>query len=465
MGHEEVGKSIVRRYRVLETIGRGGLGTVYKAVDTRLNRLVAVKVLDFASDAVAKERLRVEAGALARLNHPNIVQMYDVGENEGLVYLAFEFVDGPTLAQLMADGKPLEWPYAIEVIQQVGAALACAHKIGIVHRDVKPTNIIISKEGRVVLLDFGLAIAPGAPTLTKIGMIMGTSAYMSPEQVLGKPVDARSDVFSLGLVCYELLTGRRPFSADSVAESFRNIVENAPVPPQDITPSVPRVLGEIVMKSLAKEPDQRFQTVDDFLSELAKVGRPDSLELPPALTGPDSDFRVFGAAPKEMPSASSRLPESVAETLSIAPILRRVKWSWLAGVLVMILLGSLAVGMRSFGMASFAVVCGTLTVWLLSRQNQQKTGRIATQAQYSPPVFPPAPRLNQQDDVATATELTPYTPAPATVPVTLTIARELFERYNMLAGQTEELPVEMRRRLEEFDAIWDELISSTRHDS
>lgn len=294
---------------------------------------------------------------------------------------------------------------------------------------------------------------------------MGTSAYMSPEQVLGKPVDARSDVFSLGLVCYELLTGRRPFSAGSVAESFRNIVQNAPVPPQEITPSVPRVIGEIVMKSLAKEPDQRFQTVDDFLGELARVGRSDSLELLPALTGPNSDFRVFGAAPPQMSSASTRLPGSIAAAPSMTPLLRRVKWNWLAGALVLILLASLAVVMRSYGMAVFAFVCGTLTVWFLSRPKQQKTGRTATQAQYSPPVFPPAPRLDPQDDVATATELTPYTPAPATAPVTLTIARELFERYNMLTGQTEELPVEMRRRLEEFDAIWEELISSTRHDS
>ena len=225
MGNVEVGELVARRYRVLETVGRGGVGTVYKALDTRFSRVVAVKVLHHASNAVSKEQLRLEADALARLSHPNIVQVYEVGETQDLVYLVEDYIEGPTLGQLIVDAKPLDWIYTVELIRQVGTALAHAHRHGIIHRDVKPTNIIISNEGRVLILDFGLAIKSGEPTLTQIGTVMGTLAYMSPEQVLGEPVDARSDVFSLNVVFYELLTGQRPFSADSVIALFETLLK------------------------------------------------------------------------------------------------------------------------------------------------------------------------------------------------------------------------------------------------
>lgn len=264
-----IGESIGRRYRILELLGNGVHGTVYKVLDTRLQRLVGLKLLDSAPNAEARQIFLLKAVALLQLKHPNILEVYDADQAEAFVYQTFEYVEGRTLGQIMADAKPLDPAYAIEIVRQVGAGLEYAHLHGVIHRDVKPSNILISNDGRVLLADFGLAITPGAPTLTQTGTIAGTPAYMSPEQVLGKPVDARSDIFSLGVVFYELLTGRKPFSADSTAKLFSKIVEEEPASPRQIDPSVPASINEIVLKSLAKEPGQRFQTADHFLRTLA----------------------------------------------------------------------------------------------------------------------------------------------------------------------------------------------------
>jgi hypothetical protein len=274
MRDEPIGETFAWRYRILEILGQGGMGTVYKALDTRLQRLVALKVLQFAPDAESKQRFLTEAEALARLSHPNIPQVYDFGDADGLLYLAVEYVEGRSLRQIMPEGKPLnpDYPdYAAEIIRHVGTALSYAHQRGVIHRDVKPSNILISN-GRVLLTDFGLAIAPGASTLTAGGTIAGTPAYMSPEQAMGKPVDARSDIFSLGVVFYELLAGRKPFCGDSPAETLRQIVEQEPGPPK-LRHSSGRSnsLVNIVLKSLAKAPEQRYQTADEFVSALAEA--------------------------------------------------------------------------------------------------------------------------------------------------------------------------------------------------
>lgn len=283
-----IGESIGRRYRVLEILGRGGLGTVYKTLDTRRQRFVALKVFHSAHNPEAKQLFLREIDALGRLQHRNIVRIYGVGKTENLVYLAFEYIEGRTLGQIMAGANPLDpdvtaefltRDYAIEIIRQVGAGLAYAHQHGVIHRDVKPSNILISNAGRVLLADFGLAIAPGAPTLTQTGTVAGTPAYMSPEQVMGKPVDARTDIFSLGIVFYELLTGRKPFSGESAAKMFSSVVNEEPASLRQIDPSVPTSINEIVLRSLAKEPGLRFQTVDEFLRALAGTNlRPDQQE-------------------------------------------------------------------------------------------------------------------------------------------------------------------------------------------
>jgi len=266
-----IGQSIGQRYRILELLGSGAHGTVYKALDTRLQRLVALKLRHFAFNAEAKQVFFREAIALVRLKHPNVVQVYDADQAETFVYQTFEYIEGRTLRQIMADAKPLDPAYAIEIVRQVGTGLEYAHLHGVIHRDVKPNNILISNDGRVLLADFGLAIAPSAPTLTQTGTIAGTPAYMSPEQVMGKPVDARSDIFSLGVVFYELLTGRKPFSGESTAKLLSKVVEEVPASPRQIDSSISISINEIVLKSLAKEPGQRFQTADEFLRALAGI--------------------------------------------------------------------------------------------------------------------------------------------------------------------------------------------------
>jgi eukaryotic-like serine/threonine-protein kinase len=465
MGNVEVGELIARRYRVLETVGRGGVGTVYKALDTRFNRVVAVKVLHHASNAVSKEQLRLEADALARLSHPNIVQVHEAGEAQDLVYLVEDYIEGPTLAQLIVDAKPLDWIYTVELIRQVGTALAHAHRHGIIHRDVKPTNIIISNEGRVLILDFGLAIKSGEPTLTQTGMVMGTLAYMSPEQVLGEPVDARSDVFSLNVVFYELLTGQRPFSADSVIASIRNIIEKAPVPPREIEQTVPRVIDEIVLKSLAKDPNQRFQSMNEFLSAL------DSARIPTraAFDSVDPSDARPGLGPAVTLSPSVLEGASVAEAPSSIPAFRSPKWGWLACALVVILLGTFAIVLRSIGIAISTIVLGALLVWFLLHTNRLKTPQVATgAASYTGSAIPSASHLDRQVDAGEldTVEIPPYTPSRLPVQQKMTVAGDLLDRYKQLAQSQypTDIPLEMRQRIEEFDAIWDQLMSSTRHD-
>jgi len=249
-------------YEILAPIGAGGMGEVYRARDTRLNREVALKVLpdDFARDPARRQRFEQEARAVAALNHPNIVAIYDVGEN----FLVSELVDGQTLR---AAGK-LSPRQAIDLAVQIAEGLAAAHAAGIAHRDLKPENIMAARDGRAKILDFGLAKvtqppASGteAPTQTQEGMIMGTAGYMSPEQVKGQPADHRSDIFSFGLVLYEMLASRRAYSGGSSVEVMSAILKEDP---PELPESVPSGLRRIVEHCLDKNPDRRFQSARDL---------------------------------------------------------------------------------------------------------------------------------------------------------------------------------------------------------
>ncbi len=272
MSDEVIAETFANRFRILETIGRGGLGTVYKALDTHFQRLVALKVLRFSPDAESRQRFLKEADVLARLNHPNIVRVYDAGEAGGLPYLALEYVEGQNLQQIVKEDRRLDAAKAVYIVLQVGKALEYAHSRGVVHRDVKPSNILISTQGQVFLTDFGLAIAPGSATLTGAGTIAGTVGYMSPEQAMGKPLDARSDIFSLGVVLYELWTGRPPFSGVTLVDVLRQIIEQEPPRPRELNPSVPVApsVEEALRRSLAKQPEQRFLTAEQLVTALAE---------------------------------------------------------------------------------------------------------------------------------------------------------------------------------------------------
>jgi eukaryotic-like serine/threonine-protein kinase len=281
------------RYQILDRIGSGGMGDVYRAHDNELERVVALKLLlrRFSEDPEFVARFRREASAAAGLQHPNIVQIFDRGEWDGTYYIAMEYLPGRTLKQIVREHGPLEPARAIEVLEQILMAARFAHERGIVHRDIKPHNVIVAEDGRVKVTDFGIALA-GASDMTETGSIMGTAQYLSPEQAQGHPVDARSDLYSIGIVLYELLTGTVPFDADSPVTIALKQVSEVPVPPGQLNPAVPPALDSVVMRALQKDPAARFQSAEEFLAALeqARLGFP-AAPPPEAVVEEDDGWR------------------------------------------------------------------------------------------------------------------------------------------------------------------------------
>jgi serine/threonine protein kinase len=268
-------------YEVETQIGSGGMGEVYRACDTRLKRPVAIKFLSAnLADESGRRRFQQEAQMASALNHPHILTVHDVGEFEGRQYLVSELADGGTLRKWVRDGKRT-WRQAVELLTGVADALACAHEAGILHRDIKPDNILITKSGYAKLADFGLAkLAPQtsgdeltaatAPP-TETGMIIGTIAYMSPEQASGKPVDARSDIFSFGVVLYEVVAGRKPFQGSTNLETLQTIIYGAPAPLEES--NVPPRLAALIEKALEKDPADRYPSARDLVVDLRRLTR------------------------------------------------------------------------------------------------------------------------------------------------------------------------------------------------
>jgi len=272
-------------YVVGKQIGAGGMGTVYEAQDVRLNRRVAIKILPppFLDDPDRIQRFRQEARAASLLNHPNIVSIYDAELAQGRCYIATEFVEGTTLRQLSAEG-PMDLNALIEIAIQICSALGAAHQAGIVHRDIKPENVMLRPDGIIKVLDFGLAkllappsgetgshvdiSSPTATMQTRPGSVAGTLQYLSPEQIMGKLATPRSDIFSLGVMLYELATGVRPFAGPTEGVVFSNILNQTPARPSSLRPSIPRELDELIIRALEKDPELRFQTASDLRSAL-----------------------------------------------------------------------------------------------------------------------------------------------------------------------------------------------------
>src|SRR5438093_9957442 len=258
------------QYKILDRLGAGGMGEVYRARDTRLGRTVAIKVLpaDVAGDPDRRERFMREARATAALSHPNIAALYEIGEDQGQIFLVFEFVPGDTLKTVIG-GRPLNPRRAIDLAVQVADALADAHAEGIVHRDIKPDNVIVTPKGSAKVLDFGLATwtaggaerehAAEAATVmpTGAGVALGTIAYMSPEQALGESLDHRTDIFSLGIVLFEMLTGVRPFTGPTATALAMNIVQEEPPAPSAVNREISTRLDAVVAKALSKNPAAR----------------------------------------------------------------------------------------------------------------------------------------------------------------------------------------------------------------
>jgi serine/threonine protein kinase len=258
-------------YEIRDVIGHGGMAIVYRAYQPALNRFVAIKVLNtvMAQDTEFVARFRQEALAAGGLDHPNILRIYDADAFEGRQYIVMAYAPGGTLTQRLRKGGAMPYDEAADTVSHIADALHYAHRRGIVHRDIKPSNILLDEEGRPLLADFGVAQAVSSgPRLTQTGSSIGTPDYMSPEQAEGQRVDGRSDLFSLGIVLYQMATGKMPFQADTSMAIMFQVVHQTPAPPRAVNPAIPGYLDSIIQKALAKQPDARFQTGQEMAQAL-----------------------------------------------------------------------------------------------------------------------------------------------------------------------------------------------------
>jgi eukaryotic-like serine/threonine-protein kinase len=334
----EPGELIGGRYELGRQLGAGGMARVYLGHDRLLDREVAVKVLSepYASDPQFVERFRREASAAAGLNHPNIVAVYDRGEADGSYYIVMEYLSGPDLKQVIRRRAPLPALQAIDYGQQILAALGAAHRRDVVHRDVKPQNVLVAEDGHLKVTDFGIARAGAQTDMTEAGSVIGTAQYLSPEQARGDDVTAASDCYAVGIVLYEMLTGRVPFDGDRAVAVAMKQISDEPVPPRVVEPSIPPELDAVVMRALAKRPSERYRTADELsraLSEarLAIDGSAGTTSVLPAAAGPPTDetrvmepvtgpTRVGPPPPDEPPPGRRRWPWIVAGIVLIAAI-------------------------------------------------------------------------------------------------------------------------------------------------
>ncbi len=305
--------SRIGNYKILEELGRGGMGVVYKALDTGLDRFVAIKILadHLTSKPELLDRFRTEAKAQARLNHTNIATLHSFEQAGGRWMIVMEYLEGVTFEQMIERRGPIPWQEAIPLFKQALLGLGFAHKMGVIHRDIKPSNIFVCRTGYVKVMDFGVAKVAGGRQVTRAGTRMGTVLYMSPEQVESRPVDARSDIYSLGITLYQFVSGHVPFESDSDFKVMNDHVKTPPPPPTHFYPHIPPGIAGAVLHSLAKDPNQRFQSCEEFgraldaheATEKRRGAMPEPRVVPPPPT--------VGQPPRPVPQAVPPQPPRV----------------------------------------------------------------------------------------------------------------------------------------------------------
>src|SRR5215207_10110760 len=299
--------SVIGEYRVVDYLGEGGMGQVYRAVHSKINSVVAIKALTNAGHSLGSiERFLNEACIQARLQHPNIATLYDFVECEGQPCIIMEYVDGQTLAERIRELGQLPLHEALHVLQKIGEALEYIHENGIVHRDIKSNNVKITSRWQVKLLDFGIARAEAGQAMTQVGMVIGTPIYLSPEQLRGERADARSDIWALGVLLYEMLTGDMPFKATTFGELYERITAGGYPPPAALNRAVPRGAEEIIARCLKKNAAERYQTVHELLSDVSGLSAtalvPGAAGVPHDPVPPEKEPETGGAAAAAPPS-------------------------------------------------------------------------------------------------------------------------------------------------------------------
>ena len=315
-----IGKTIANRYEIISQTGVGGMATVYTARDNVLNRKVAIKVLkdEFTTDEEFVKRFNSEAQAAASLSHPNIVSIYDVGNEDGIYYIVMELVRGKTLKQIITEEGALPWKWSVNIAMQISSALETAHKNNIVHRDIKPHNIIITEDGVAKVTDFGIAKAVSNSTITAFGTTIGSVHYFSPEQAKGGYTDAKSDIYSLGVVMYEMLTGRVPFDSDTSVSVALKHMQEPPVPPMEINDNIPQAVNDIILKAMEKEPMARYQTATAMMRDLSRALKDPEGEFVEEENFDDGLTRRMGAITDDMLKQSATANKKKKQKKGIA---------------------------------------------------------------------------------------------------------------------------------------------------
>lgn len=340
-----IGKRLSGRYKVISLLGGGGMANVYLAKDMILERDVAIKVLrfDFANDEQFIKRFRREAQAATSLNHENIVSIYDVGEDEGIYYIVMEYVRGSTLKQYIQQYAPLSVSKAIDIMEQLTSAIAHAHANGIIHRDIKPQNILIDEHGKVKITDFGIAVALSSTTITQTNSVLGSVHYLSPEQARGGVATEKSDIYSLGIVMFELLTGRLPFSGESAVSIVLKHLQTETPSPKSWNPAIPQSVENIILKATAKDPFYRYQSVREMNEDIRTALHPNRLHEKKFIIPDDEEATKAVPIIKDDSLVEQTLVrEEPKQTEKAEPAKEKKKKKWLTWLVALLLIAIVA---------------------------------------------------------------------------------------------------------------------------